>query len=76
MHPGGAKVIEALEEVFELGAGGLTHSRAVLRQFGNMSAPTALFVLIEALEEGASGRHLMSALGPGFTCGLTLLEDG
>ena len=75
-HPGGAKVIEALEEIFELGAGGLAHSRAVLRRFGNMSAPTALFVLIEALETGARGRHLMSALGPGFTCGLMLLEDG
>ncbi len=75
-HPGGAKVIEALEEVFELGSGGLAHSRAVLRRYGNMSAPTALFVLNEALEAGASGRHLMSALGPGFTCGLALLENG
>ena len=73
-HPGGAKVVEALEEAFELGPGGLTHSRAVLREYGNMSAPTALFVLYEALAAGASGRHLMSALGPGFTCGLTLLE--
>ena len=75
-HPGGAKVVEALEDVFELGPGGLEHSRSVLRRYGNMSAPTALFVLKETLEAGASGRHLMSALGPGFTCGLTLLETG
>ena len=75
-HPGGAKVVEALEDVFELGPGGLEHSRAVLRRYGNMSAPTALFVLNEALQAGASGRHLMSALGPGFTCVLTLLEGG
>ena len=74
-HPGGAKVVEALEETFELGPGGLEHSRAVLRDYGNMSAPTALFVLDASLAAGASGRHLMSALGPGFTCGLMLLEN-
>ncbi len=47
-----------------------------MREYGNMSAPTALFVLDAALVAGASGRHLMSALGPGFTCGLMLLENG
>ncbi len=45
LHPGGAKVVDALEEVLGLEAGCLEDSRAVLRDFGNMSAVTVLFVL-------------------------------
>ncbi|HUN52006.1 MAG TPA: 3-oxoacyl-[acyl-carrier-protein] synthase III C-terminal domain-containing protein [Candidatus Sulfotelmatobacter sp.] len=75
-HPGGAKVLDALEEVFELQQGGLVHSRDVLRRFGNMSAATVMFVLQATLAGRARGRHLMSTLGPGFTSGLLLLEAG
>jgi alkylresorcinol/alkylpyrone synthase len=63
-HPGGAKVIEALEHVFERP---LPEARSVLREFGNMSAPTVLFVL-DRLKPW-HGRILMTALGPGFTAG-------
>jgi alkylresorcinol/alkylpyrone synthase len=73
-HPGGAKVLEALEDVFELQRDGLTHSRAILRQFGNMSAATVMFVLDATLADMKSGRYLMSTLGPGFTSALLLLE--
>ncbi len=66
-HPGGAKVVNALESVFELPQGALNKERQVLRDFGNMSAPTVLFVLQQALESGISGRGFLSALGPGFT---------
>ena len=66
-HPGGAKVVNALESVFELPQGTLNKERQVLRDFGNMSAPTVLFVLQHALEAGLSGRGFLSALGPGFT---------
>ena len=59
-HPGGAKVIDALEEAFDLGAGGLGFSRDVLRRYGNMSAATALFVLNEVQRAGRTGTHLMS----------------
>ncbi|MDA0704990.1 MAG: type III polyketide synthase [Proteobacteria bacterium] len=72
-HPGGAKVISALEEVFGVAPGGLIHARSVLRDFGNMSAATVMFVLERALAADASGRHLMSALGPGFTAGFLTL---
>ena len=73
-HPGGAKVVNALERVFELPQGALNKERQVLRDFGNMSAPTVLFVLAQALETGLSGRAFVSALGPGFTASfLTLL---
>lgn len=75
-HPGGAKVLDALESAYELSPGTLTESRDVLRDYGNMSAATVMFVLERALNNGAShwNRALVSALGPGFTAGFTLLE--
>jgi alkylresorcinol/alkylpyrone synthase len=66
-HPGGAKVLDALEETFGLDIGALTESRSVLRDYGNMSASTVLFVLERMLSAGRRGRLLLSSLGPGFT---------
>jgi len=66
-HPGGAKVISALEQVFHLDQGTLEIERQVLADHGNMSAPTVLFVLKEALKKPFAGRRFLSALGPGFT---------
>ena len=68
-HPGGAKVIEAYEEALELDATAMDWSRGVLREFGNMSSATVLFVVARYLAErgvGHGGRGLISALGPGF----------
>jgi alkylresorcinol/alkylpyrone synthase len=73
-HPGGAKVITALEEAFSLDDGKLAVARTVLRDYGNMSAATVLFVLDRTLREGAKGRMLMTALGPGFTAAFQLLD--
>ena len=73
-HPGGAKVVTALEDVFGLEPGGLKTTRDVLRDYGNMSAASVMFVLERTLANGASGAYLMSALGPGFTAGLTTIE--
>ncbi len=73
-HPGGAKVLDALEEIFGLAPGAVTQSRRVLRDYGNMSAATVLFVLRAALGESKPRRLLLSTLGPGFTTGLMLVE--
>ena len=73
-HPGGAKVLSALEEAFDLPAGGLIEGHSVLRDYGNMSAATVLFVLERVLRSGRRGRMLMTSLGPGFTAGFQLLE--
>jgi alkylresorcinol/alkylpyrone synthase len=73
-HPGGAKVLTALEEAFGLAEDSLIESRSVLRDFGNMSAVTVLFVLERMLAAGVRGRMLMTALGPGFTAAFQLLE--
>lgn len=66
-HPGGAKVLAALEQSLELSEDALVHERAVLRDFGNMSAPTVLFVLERVLKEGLPPTAALLALGPGFT---------
>jgi len=73
-HPGGAKVITALEEAFDLREGTLDAARSVLRDYGNMSAVTVMFVLERMLQNGARGRLLMTALGPGFTAGFQLID--
>jgi alkylresorcinol/alkylpyrone synthase len=74
-HPGGAKVLDALEVAFELESGALRTAREVLREYGNMSAATVMFVLERAIADTTSWkRALVSALGPGFTAGFTLLE--
>jgi alkylresorcinol/alkylpyrone synthase len=73
-HPGGVKVIDAIETALELPQGELNLEREVLRDFGNMSAPTVLFVLDRLIERGLPERVLMTAFGPGFTCAGLLLE--
>ena len=73
-HPGGAKVVAALEDVFGRAQGAMAAERRVLRDYGNMSAPTVLFVLREVLNDPPDGRVLASALGPGFTAGFALLD--
>lgn len=73
-HPGGAKVITAIEEALELPKGTLDLEREVLRDHGNMSAPTVLFVAERLIERGLPPRTLMTAFGPGFTCSALSLE--
>ncbi len=51
-HPGGAKVIAALEAALELKQGTLDHEREVLSGYGNMSAPTVMFVMERLLKAG------------------------
>jgi len=75
-HPGGAKVVDALEEAFGLRTGALAGARGILRDYGNMSAATVMFVLERML---AGAPHwklaLMNALGPGFTAGFLVLDN-
>jgi alkylresorcinol/alkylpyrone synthase len=73
-HPGGVKVIDAIETALDLNQGALHLEREVLRDYGNMSAPTVLFVLERLLRLGLPERVMMTAFGPGFTCGAMLLE--
>jgi alkylresorcinol/alkylpyrone synthase len=79
-HPGGAKVISALERSFCLEQGALVEARGVLRDYGNMSATTVMFVLERVLAKARAvgtrwERALMNALGPGFTTGFLVLDN-
>ena len=73
-HPGGRKVLEAIQETLEIDEEALQHAWYVLKNYGNMSAPTVLFILEQTLREGASGRHLMTSFGPGFTATFAVLD--
>jgi alkylresorcinol/alkylpyrone synthase len=73
-HPGGVKVIDAIEGALHLNQGELNLEREVLRDYGNMSAPTVMFVLERLLQQGLPDKVMMTAFGPGFTCAGLLLE--
>ena len=73
-HPGGAKVLDAIQEALNIKPNQLRHARDVLRNYGNMSAATVMFVLEAGLNNAKSGHYLMSSFGPGFTAGLVLLQ--
>ncbi len=69
-HPGGIKVLEAYQAAYGTEPERLRHSREILRDFGNMSSVTVLFVVARYLAEHAPGRGghgVISALGPGFS---------
>ena len=77
VHPGGPKILDAVEDSLDLAKGSLALSRLVLRRFGNMSSPTILFILQAALEAGLEGRIMLIAFGPGLTIEMVLVEiDG
>ena len=68
MHPGGAKVLSVLERVTNQQEGALEDSRGVLRDYGNMSSPTVLFVLERFVKrQPEAGKGILSAMGPGFS---------
>ncbi|HWA31123.1 MAG TPA: type III polyketide synthase [Rhizomicrobium sp.] len=74
-HPGGAKVLDALEEAFGIEHGALKESRGVLRDYGNMSAATVMFVLERMDWRAKDKRTLLTALGPGFSASFLTLEN-
>jgi alkylresorcinol/alkylpyrone synthase len=77
MHPGGPKVIEAIEDSLELGRGALVATRESLERIGNLSSASVLAILDEhrkdrAPVEGTWG--ILMAMGPAFCAELVLLR--
>jgi alkylresorcinol/alkylpyrone synthase len=74
-HPGGPKVIEAVEGVLDLPGNALDHTRTSLRNNGNMSSVSVLDVLRANIADPppAGSIGLMIAMGPAFCCELVLL---
>ncbi len=73
-HPGGSKILETVQKTLGLSREDLDISFDVLRDFGNMSSPTALFALDRAIKAGARGRYLLAAFGPGFSAYFLVVE--
>jgi len=76
-HPGGPKVLEAMQEELELPDGALAVTWRSLEEVGNLSSTSVLLVLEETLEQQRppAGSHgLMMAMGPGFCSELVLLR--
>lgn len=75
LHPGGVRVLQAYADALSLAPGQLELSAGVLRDYGNMSSATVMYVLERYLAKhgtGRGGHGLVSALGPGF-CSESLL---
>jgi predicted naringenin-chalcone synthase len=77
VHPGGRKVIDNVQKHFGISDLQLGFSRAVLRNYGNMSSPTVMFVLDEIVRHGdprPGDWGVMIALGPGMAAEVALLR--
>jgi polyketide synthase Type III len=77
VHPGGRRVIDNVQKHFGMTDTQLRFSRDVLRNYGNMSSPTVMFVLDEVIRTGDPRRGdwgVMIALGPGMAAEVALLR--
>jgi polyketide synthase Type III len=77
VHPGGRKVMDDVQRHLGLTDAQIRFSRAVLRNYGNMSSPTVMFVLDEVVRNGDPCRGdwgVMVALGPGMAAEVALLR--
>jgi len=67
VHGGGRSILDAVEAGLNLAPNALAHSRHILREFGNMSSATVMFVLNRIMQADDSGqRGLAMAFGPGM----------
>lgn len=75
LHPGSGPILDACERALGLPPGAAAASREFLRDHGNLSSASVLFILKEALARpAASPWGLLAAFGPGFACEALLLR--
>jgi alkylresorcinol/alkylpyrone synthase len=75
-HPGGKKIVQTIEELFGSLGKNIDNTKAVLKEYGNMSSATVLYVLERFINEGVKKGDigLMLSFGPGFTAQRILLK--
>ncbi|HNN72587.1 MAG TPA: 3-oxoacyl-[acyl-carrier-protein] synthase III C-terminal domain-containing protein, partial [Ferruginibacter sp.] len=75
-HPGGRKIIQTVEELFGSLGKNIDDTKEILRQYGNMSSATVLYVLERFLDKDipAGDTGLMLSFGPGFSAQSILLK--
>lgn len=77
LHPGGRRILDALEDVMGIAGDESAPSREILRDYGNLSSATVLFVLHEWMtrRRPPAGAHsVLGAFGPGFSSELMVLR--
>jgi predicted naringenin-chalcone synthase len=74
IHPGGPRIVRAVAEGLGLDESAVEPSLGVLREHGNMSSPTVLFVLKRLMEGGAPRPYVAAAFGPGLAGELMLVR--
>ena len=73
VHPGGPRILDAVRDALELDESDLAVSRETLRDHGNMSSPTVLFILERMRREGAPRPCVALAFGPGLAVEAALI---
>ncbi|CAG9623695.1 type III polyketide synthase [Sutcliffiella rhizosphaerae] len=76
LHPGGLKILDAYQKSLGIDAQKLSASQKVLKEYGNMSSATVIYVLKEIMESNPSKGDLglAAAMGPGFSSEMLLME--
>lgn len=74
VHPGGPRILTAVEQALELDTSATSASRHVLQQNGNMSSPTLLFILERLRAVAAPRPCVMLGFGPGLHAEVALLR--
>ena len=74
IHPGGRAILEKVQDALHLSKTDLSPSYEILRQYGNMSSATILFLLDSILSLPDSGPVFAAGFGPGLTLETAYLE--
>lgn len=74
VHPGGPRILDAVDEALEFDSEELSTSRAVLNDLGNMSSPTVLFILERFRRQSEFEPCVMLGFGPGLIAEVALLD--
>jgi len=74
VHPGGPRIVSAVEEALGLSGEATAVSRQVLAEYGNMSSPTVLFILDRLRRQNAPRPCVALAFGPGLAAETALIE--
>lgn len=74
VHPGGPRILDAVEDALQLGRNGLITSREILAELGNMSSPTTLFILDRMQKQKAPRPCVAIGFGPGLALEAALFE--
>ncbi len=77
IHPGGVKILDQIQSILDIHDGDVSLSRDIMRNFGNMSSATVIFILKSLLDsQPTTGYALLMSFGPGFGAHQLLLSIG